>query len=313
MSESYRLCCWLVVANARSGRMITMDGDTLREARKHLGLSQMEAAEMLDVSLVTYQRWEQGKARPQPFHLRQIRLKFKPAFQALGLIEAEPGDLGDFTPHQEDEATCTSVVSPFLSPTIPSADGSTTHVDERARTMMEPMTLHLLSFAYMVHPTNNEKPDLIRQAIKECDRMNSNNKNYQITRREAISTLASLPLATLGLTIPGSTVQPTQYAMAMAHCSASLEACWQLGKSNEPSDILLAFKRVSQYLPILETIANNASQYRQEALDLAARYALVKTCLGWHRTGPLATVQYANDALLLSQETEDISLELSAY
>src|SRR5579884_2916926 len=118
--ESYRFCCWLVVATARSGRMMIMDSDTLREARKHLGLSQMEAAELLEVSLVTYQRWEQGKARPQPFHLRQIRLKFRPGLQALGLMETEPGDRGDCTLHQEEETTCASVVSPLLLPNMPS-------------------------------------------------------------------------------------------------------------------------------------------------------------------------------------------------
>src|SRR5579884_4134334 len=172
--ESYRFCCWLVVATARSGRMMIMDSDTLREARKHLGLSQMEAAELLEVSLVTYQRCEQGKARPQPYHLR------------------------------------------LVSPAMSSADGSMTEVvvDESSGTTMEPITLHLLSCAFMAHPTNNDRPALVRQAIKECDSVNSSNKNYQITRREAISTLASLPLATLALTMPGSTVQPTQYAMA---------------------------------------------------------------------------------------------------
>ena len=142
--------------------------------------------------------------------------------------------------------------------------------------------------------------------------MNSHNKNYQITRREAISTLASLPLATLGLTMPGSVVQPTQYAMALAHCSASLEACWELSKSSEPSDVRLAFKRVSQYLSVLETIARNASRYRQEALDLAARYALVKTILGWHCASFAEVIHYAQSAKEYSKEAENIPLQLSA-
>ena len=138
--------------------MMIMDSDTLREARKHLGLSQMEAAELLEVSLVTYQRWEQGKAHPQPFHLRQIRHKFRPGFQALGLMEAEPGNQEDFISHQEEKAICASVVSPLLSPTIPSADESMTDADESSGTIMEPMTLHLLSCAYLVQPTNNDRP-----------------------------------------------------------------------------------------------------------------------------------------------------------
>jgi transcriptional regulator with XRE-family HTH domain len=39
-------------------------GELLRAARKRLALSQLEAAGRLDVSMVTYQRWEQGKADP---------------------------------------------------------------------------------------------------------------------------------------------------------------------------------------------------------------------------------------------------------
>jgi len=138
--------------------MMIMDSDTLREARKHLGLSQMEAAELLEVSLVTYQRWEQGKAHPQPFHLRQLRHKFRPGFQALGLMETEPRDQGDDTLHQEEKTVCASVVSPLPSPTMPSAGESMTDVDEAMGTIMEPMTLHLLSVAYLVQPTNNDRP-----------------------------------------------------------------------------------------------------------------------------------------------------------
>jgi hypothetical protein len=52
--------------------------------------------------------------------------------------------------------------------------------------------------------------------------------------------------------------------------------------------------------------------YRAEALDLAARYALVKTLLGWICVGPTATIQYAKEAVALSNETGDISLQLSA-
>jgi hypothetical protein len=86
-----------------------------------------------------------------------------------------------------------------------------------------------------------------------------------------------------------------------------------LSKSSDADDLMLAFKSVSKYLPILEAIARNASQYRKEALDLAAHYALLKTVLGWHCADLTEIIQYAKDAVALSKETGDILLQLSAY
>jgi len=57
----------------------------------------------------------------------------------------------------------------------------------------------------------------------------------------------------------------------------------------------------------------DSSHYRKEATDLAARYALLKTLLGWICVNPTETLQYAKNALALCKETGDISLQLSAY
>ncbi|HLZ62359.1 MAG TPA: hypothetical protein VKR06_35895 [Ktedonosporobacter sp.] len=175
------------------------------------------------------------------------------------------------------------------------------------------MTMHLWDLAHLAHTTCDEKQQSIQQAIKEFDAMNTSNKNYQITRREALCSLAALPMVTLGLKGSGGAVQPAQYGTALAHCTASVEACWELSRSGDANDLTLAFQCVSKYREILETIASNSSQYRSEALKMAAHCALVKTYLGWHHAGPTATIQYAKDALGLSKETDDISLELSAY
>lgn len=64
---------------------------------------------------------------------------------------------------------------------------------------------------------------------------------------------------------------------------------------------------------MLETIARNSSQYRQEALALAARYALVMTIVGRHYVNPTEAIEYAKNAIVLSKEAGDISLLLSAY
>lgn len=143
--------------------------------------------------------------------------------------------------------------------------------------------------------------------------MNTTTKNYQITRREALCSLAALPMITFGLTVSGRMVEPAHYGNVLVQCTASLEACWELTQSEEADDIALAFKSVSKYLPILKSIVNNSPQHRKEAADLAARYAILKTILGWHFKGFTETIHYAKEAMEYSKETEDISLQLSAY
>ncbi len=192
-------------------------------------------------------------------------------------------------------------------------DPSAEEIDEAWAFIKANMTTHLWYLAFKEHPTRDDKRDAIRQAIKEFDTMNTSDKNYQITRREALCSLGTLPLITFGLTTPGKAVQPAQYGTILAQCTASLEACWQLTNGSDASGLTLAFKCVSKYLPILESIARNASQYRQEALDLAAQYALLKTILGWHCAGLTETLQYAKDAVALCKATGDILLQLSSY
>jgi transcriptional regulator with XRE-family HTH domain len=50
--------------------------DLLIAARERMHLSQGEAAERVNVGLVTYQRWEAGKAKPQPQHMRHLYAVF---------------------------------------------------------------------------------------------------------------------------------------------------------------------------------------------------------------------------------------------
>jgi transcriptional regulator with XRE-family HTH domain len=276
--------------------------------RKHL--SQMEAAERLNVGLVTYQRWELGKRRPQPQHMRRIYEIFGPLLEENDNVSIA---------HE----TASPVTDMIFTAASPMAD-TTSNEQMVSRNQLEEtqefcsflaatLTSHLWSLALMHHSTCTEKRIKMRQTIEEFDSMNADNKNYQITRREALWSLATLPMMTLGLTVPGSSISSNQYSNALAHCAASLEPCWELHRSNDPAGIRLAFKCTSKYIALLKTISHNSPVYRQEALDLATRYALVQTLLGWICAGPVETLQYAKNAVALSKETDDISLQLSAY
>lgn len=163
--------------------------EQLIAARERKHLSQAEAAEQLNVGIVTYQRWEAGNTRPQPQHMRQLCEVFEILLQQYG----ETALL--------KRCTCSPTLVP-ASRDMPFEGVCTECLDKPQAFITTHLTTHLWSLAFLDHPSAQQKRSAIRQAIKDFDHMNSTNPNYQINRREALCSLATLPLITLGLTIP---------------------------------------------------------------------------------------------------------------
>jgi transcriptional regulator with XRE-family HTH domain len=278
--------------------------DQLVVARKKLHLSQMEAAERVNVGIVTYQRWETGNAKPQPEHMRQLYAVFGTLLESAAAVHALEAS---------DQKNMTGPLAGKDSSRTQQNSTSAERPGEPGAFIASHMTPCLWSLAFQHYPTGNSRREAIRQAIKEFDTMNTDNKNYQITRREALCSLATLPLITFGLTMPDKIVQSPQYSSVLAQCASSLEACWELYQNGDAGETALAFKCSSKYLSVLQAISKDSSKHRKEAIDLATHYALVKTLLGWICVGPTETIQYAKDAVALSKETENISLQLSAH
>jgi hypothetical protein len=146
----------------------------------------------------------------------------------------------------------------------------------------------------------------LRAAIEDAHAMNID----VITRREALCTLAALPVATLG---KKPVVSPSHYDEMLRHCTAALEGCWQLYRSSDPIGTKHAFGCCSTYVPLLKTIAHNDGYLRKQALHLAAKYAILQVQLGWNRVGGKESVIYAREALDLGKASGSILLQLSAY
>jgi transcriptional regulator with XRE-family HTH domain len=276
---------------------------TLIEARLRLQISQAEAAERLGVEVATYQRWEWGKRKPQPRHMRELCALFD-----LQLVcDEQEARLGARPVPSDAEATVSVRLAGFSGDLV-------SLVQEREMPALRATQLaaHLWSLVHGTGVSGEAKRAAIRQAIEEYDRMNRNDTHNQITRREAMRRLATLPLVTLGLALPGWEIAPTRYGEVLAHSPAGLEACWELYERGGASELLLGFQCVSQYLAVLERIGQTSPQHREEALQLAAQYALLKTIFGWHCAGTAATIQYAQNALTLSTETGALALQLSA-
>ncbi|MBV9689940.1 MAG: hypothetical protein JO202_09535, partial [Ktedonobacteraceae bacterium] len=98
----------------------------------------------------------------------------------------------------------------------------------------------------------------------------------------------------------------------LTQCAAGIAACWHLSKSAEGSDLALAFRCVSGYLPTLKAIVKDSSQYRKAAATLAGQCALLQTILGLHLQGLKEAEQYAQEAVTYSKEAQDIPLLVSA-
>jgi DNA-binding transcriptional regulator YiaG len=226
----------------------------LRHVRQHMHRSQFEAAELLNVGASTYKKWEEGKLVPRPYHRRQIRDILSDEIQtlaSLGLLDSRL-NIVRLRPVHEGAETETPLISGqrhnelsiVLSSDDPQAlpaliltqelEGSTVG---RSRTITNKaidgvqtfihssLITSLLNLAYDEQICGMEKRLRIQQAIKKFDTMNAHNKSYQITRRDAICSLATLPVITLRLQ-PGKVVEPASYPATLAQCNTSLEACW---------------------------------------------------------------------------------------
>lgn len=272
-------------------------------ARESLHWSQEEAAERLGVDVGTYRRWETARCKPRPQHLRALCELLDPQL-ASSAQEIWP------KPARVAKTTAPRAVSSgsLLSPLLMS-----TKDQEPTALLATYLTAHLWSLALSAHATAEEKRVMIRQAIEECDSMHAGHAHYQVTRREAVATMATLPLVTFGLTLPGKEVSSSRHGELLAHSVASLEACWELYTHGEADELLLGYQCTSRYLDVLVCIGRTSVRYQEEAMRLAAQCALLRTIFGWHCAGAAPTVQYARQALALSQETGDLLLQLSAY
>jgi len=172
---------------------------------------------------------------------------------------------------------------------------------------------HLWSLAHKVRTTCDERRIAIRRVIEDFDSTSSNHAHYQLIRQRAMTSLATMPLVTLTLALPGKDIAISRYAEALAQCTASIEACWELYERGGADELQLGFFCVSRYLIALWPVGRARTQRQWETRRLLTRSALLRTIFAWHCVGTKAAVQYAREAVALSKEADDLSLQLSAY
>lgn len=258
-----------------------MERQRLIAARKGKHWTQEEVAEKLGIDANTYYRWEAGTQTPRDHSRRSLCNIFDMTAEALGL----DGGNGSI-----------AIVAPPMAKEPPSF----LHAD---------LTMRLMSLAFTVYTGFQDLQDRLMMVLEEFDAMTG--KEAEITRRGALQRLATLPFVTLALGEGQSITSPRSTAEVLRHCAAALTACWELSRSREHEDLTLAFKAASTYFALVAPIVKDSAQYRQEAAELAAQCALLKTLLGWHLEGPQAALPYAQEAQVYAKEAKDIPLLLS--
>ncbi len=129
---------------------------------------------------------------------------------------------------------------------------------------------------------------------------------FDTSRRQALITLATLPLS-FGIPRGGSDVGATE--MFLAHCGASLTACWHLLKG---SDLETVDRLLNGYLMQLELVARKPSKYQGTAARLASQGHRVSGIIALHRNHLRAREHHCNQAVKYAELTNDIPSQVSA-
>jgi transcriptional regulator with XRE-family HTH domain len=269
--------------------MATREPNTkLKAAREHNGWSQKTVAKMVEVRESTYQNWELGVSFPHPDNRLRLCKIFRASMEELGLF---PGN--DDTP----------------AGTIELADASE-YREEQNQYRKRHLASRLLSIVDA--GTCTDQRSEFAQILEQFDAMNTENPDYQITRRQAVISLATFPFAPPINLEKRDRVSSSDYELFVKECGASLSACEELAHSGDARDLWLAFRCVCRYLVELEVISSSSSRYRTQALELAAHCALLKTKLGWDCKGNASALIFAQDAIRIARDSGNICLQLSA-
>jgi tetratricopeptide (TPR) repeat protein len=130
---------------------------------------------------------------------------------------------------------------------------------------------------------------------------------YAISRRQALVTLATLPIA-LG-TSGASAETNSATEVFLSHCGASLTACWHLLKG---SDLETVDRLLMTYLLQLEMVAQRPSKYQVVAARLASQAHRICGIVALHRNQLRAREHHCKQALRYASVAADVNSHVSA-
>ncbi len=259
-------------------------------ARKHWTLE--EAAERLFVDVNTLSRWERGRATPRSYNVARL-------CEVYGATAADL-DLGD-------ASTTETAPSPLLVLATPEDSADDAVIKHLIQQNLALRLVNILSNWPRGDTHYVELQRLIIQETEGDDNMNQKNTSA-LSRRDALLHLALVPIEFCGLSVLGGVLK-SPIEDILTRCAAGIVACEKLGKGQH-EDIALASSVLATYLPALQTIVKEAPRYRPQAARLAAQSLLLKATLSVHTQGARSAAYVGEQAVLYSQESTDLSLQL---
>ncbi|MBA2287701.1 MAG: hypothetical protein H0W02_19675 [Ktedonobacteraceae bacterium] len=136
--------------------------------------------------------------------------------------------------------------------------------------------------------------------LRSIDRMTTQPSDYRIPRRQALLTLALLPLSLTAL-IEQEHVAPAAEEI-LPQCAASLTACWHLVNGSELHAVEATLPR---YLPHLVQLARAASPHQKTAAALASQGYQIASILALHRNEHEARESYAKRSVYFGRLSGD--------
>jgi len=170
---------------------------------------------------------------------------------------------------------------------------------------------HTLS---VVHNWTGEHSDalqtLLHREMLMLDGCSSNGglPVFETSRRQALITLATLPLLTLGDASAFSDASaPTEFFLSQ--CGAGLTACWHLLKG---SDLDTVERLLGGYLMHLEAVARRPSKHQASAARLASQGHRISGIIALHRNHIRARELHCKQAVEYAAIAEDVGSRVSA-
>jgi len=271
----------------------------LKQAREEKLWTVAHASEVVGVHVSTYNNWELGRHYPHITTLELLCKAFGASPAALGF--AEP-------PDPEIPVPITQLQSPIPSIAfavdIPQAGGSMLYDTLEVRVISILLMRRFRCGEYEALQT------IIQQEIGRFDVMQppQPDKETQLSRRQALSVIAKLPIGLFGLTSLGS-VQPTAAEEILPMCASGLVACRALFNSGE---VEIVSTTLATYLPTLANLARHSSRHQKQAANLAAQACLLITFLADREQDYDGMERYCVEAQQYARVAEDVNLEAAA-
>ena len=268
----------------------------LKQARLNVGLTQEEVAEELNVKVNTYSSWECGDHKPYLRFRRALAPIFKMSIEQVNALFGESGfpSGNGGTP----------------AGTIELKDASE-YREQQNKYLQSRLDSRLLSIVDAGAYTDQR--EAFAQIMEQFGAMNTENPEYEMTRRKAVIGLATFPFVPPINLEKRERVSPSYYELFVKECGASLTACNELAHSSDPDDLWLAFRCVCRYLVELEIICNSLSRYRHTGARVSSPlcYPEDESRLGSH--WQVYGASLCSGCHDISRESGNICWLLSAY